>query len=230
MNDNLAKALIFLSLDCVTEYTKQLWITPPLSSWRLTRLRDQIRGFLELQQFGWMDCAMCSQVYHSLTPSESALWRQVWNWAESVFAQFGTDRNSESFWLLTLAEYRSQDFVGWGLSEGVRRRLISIQDKIWQEGNLLGKRNGFQNESLSDWDSLALDQMHVEVQFLGDHLTMIMELNLFVKTWKIEGSFNVRELLELHEWGKKLAPTWKKREVDVPFPGSWEYGLFFEMP
>jgi hypothetical protein len=223
-NKKLANSLIFLSLDCVTEYCKELWITPTLSAWRLTRLRDQIRGFLQLKQFGGINFAMLCQVYHSLNANEAALWRQVWNWAESVYDYDGTDRRSECFWALTLAEYRSQDFVECGLSNHVRKRLIAIQDKMLEAGNIIGTRNDWQTNSLSEWDSMALEQMHIEVGFIGYHLAQMMNCNLFVKTWKSEGCFDVRELLELHEWGKKLAPKRNSREVDIPFPGSWEYG------
>ena len=229
-DEKLARALIFLSLDCITEFSNELRIAPTLSAWRLDGLRGQIREYLQLKQCGWTYSAICSQVYHALNPKDSALWRNVWNWANSVFNQGGSDRKSECFWSLVLAEHWSNGPAGSELPNGLGMRLISIQDRILEAKKRAEKRYDLRNlEPLSEWDSLALQQIHIEAGFLGDYLAVTTHYNRLVTEWRSEG-FDVPELLQIFEWGKARAAKFGIREVEVPFPGSWEYGLFFEMP
>ncbi|MDI9381400.1 MAG: hypothetical protein QM845_11070 [Verrucomicrobiota bacterium] len=223
----LANALAFLSMDCLSQFAEKLWIAPPLADWRLNGLRDHIRDSLRGEQFHDRYPELCWRLYHSNETQGMKAWSQLWNWVDSVFLYGGEDRSPERIWSLVLAEHWAQSRDAGDLLAGLSHRLNAIQDSVAsarkEAAPLLAN---LATSPLTEWDAIILPQIHLEPDFLTDKLDLMLGYNELVKSWRKEARFEIQELCEIHEWGKKRAAKFGLREIDMPFPGCWEYGLF----
>jgi len=223
----LANALAFLSLDCLSQFAEKLWIVPPLANWRLNELRVHIREFLLGEQFHDRYPELCWRVYQSNKKEGMKAWSQMWNWADSVFLYGGEDRGPERIWSLVLGEHWVQSQDAGELLAGISPRLNAIHESVArarkEAAPLLANLT---SSPLSEWDTIVLPQIHLEVDFLTDKLDLMLGYNELVNSWRKEAHFELQELFVIHEWGKKRATKFGLREVDLPFPGCWEYGHF----
>jgi hypothetical protein len=158
--------------------------------------------------------------------SSGKVWVEIWNWANSVFLFGGEDRNPERIWSLILAENWAEVKGPGELLGGFGPRLGIIQDRITATRKEIAPLlASLASSPLSEWDALVLPQIHLEPAFLTEKLELMLSYNELVEAWRNDARFEMEELCEIHQWGKKRVVKFGLREIDLPFPGCWEYGL-----
>jgi len=221
----LASALAFLSMDCLSEFESKLQLTPTLKTWRLHELRKEIAIPIHSNQFQTRYPEICSAIYHSVKANKAEVWAEIWNWADSIYLFGGDDRSPERIWALILANLLAEGSQYSDTLNGLSSRLDSIQRKVIEAA----KENALVFSSLvsipfSEWDAAILPQIYLAPEDLTEKLDLMIRYNEMINAWR-DNVFEMQDLCQIFELGKKSALKFGLREIDVPFPGCWEYSV-----
>lgn len=224
----LAMALACLTMDCVTLLGEQLWITQPLERWRKQPLRELIQSGTRDGSILTHYSYLCASTYQFFRRNDAAAWPALYGWAESVFLH-NDRRTAEQVWSLIVLDYRRARRFG-GLSEirplggEVLSRLDLIESQLMMSSdNRSEQMKKVMAAPVSGWDSTMLAQMDMTCEQMADLLDGMCEYNALIDSWRAVPEFSFKQLMDLYHWAQGRAVGIGLREVDVPFPGSWEY-------
>lgn len=221
--ESMVNGMLTISMDLLAGLEDKLLLPERIQAWRKAKSQSSLRFILEGSLNGEHSLT-CHRMYeHFVQSNDRCLWDLIWIWVDSLYLDGTSVRRAEGTWSLLLAMiWADPDITRNHLSDATTSQLLKLQQ------SLIDKRKGIAaalNKVVpaSVWDDLVLQTLQSELAFLKDKLALMCEYNALMIEWNALLRVDATEMENIYLCGRRIAKSIGLREVDVPFPSSWNF-------